>query len=411
MNNEFDRSFKTQLMSGLHRVCSAKDTLSRVYPIKHKFGITRVANVTGLDRVGLPVVMATRPNARSIAVSQGKGLTLDQAKASATMEAIEIWHAENIDKPVFFSSVADLSRNHRCVDFAALPSTPGRVPEQTERLHWVEALELISGQNVLVPLEMVHADYTHPVSSDAGCFPASTNGLASGNHILEAICHGICEVIERDALAVWHHLPPDRQRASRIAIETVDDVHADRALQMFRKADLDCIVWDVTSDIDIASFVCIVKEPGAERGHLGLGSGTHPDRAVALRRALTEAAQTRLNYISGAREDLSIAEFDDEGRAQKSDAFADLLSECTHTRSFGDVTNRTNEDLESDLEWLKDRLQLAGIDQIAVVDLTRPEFDIPVVRVIVPGVEAPHDDESYIAGPRAQRAAMERPAE
>ncbi len=407
MNGDLEHGGKTGLVPGLHRICPAQDTLRRILPIKHRFGITRIANVTGLDRVGLPVVIAMRPNARSIAVSQGKGFTLDQAKASATMEAIEIWHAENFDKPVFFASFADLSRAHRFVDLDRLPAVPGGAPSHTERLHWVTAVDLIGGQEVLVPLEMVHADYTHPLPPDAGRFAASTNGLASGNHRLEAICHGVCEVIERDALAVWHHLPPDRQRKTRLALDTVEDARARDALGMFAGAGLDCLVWDVTSDIGVASVLCVVREPGGTPGHVGLGSGTHTDRGVALLRALTEAAQTRLNYISGAREDLSIAEFTEGERARKSEAFAGLLEAQAQPRSFGEIAHLASEDLETDLECLKDRLQRAGTDEIAVVDLTRPEFGIPVVRVIIPGLEAPHDDESYVAGPRALRAASE----
>ena len=63
-------------------------------------GITRIANITGLDRLGIPVVMVCRPNSRSIAVSQGKGLTLDAAKASGLMESVETFHAESITRPL-----------------------------------------------------------------------------------------------------------------------------------------------------------------------------------------------------------------------------------------------------------------------------------------------------------------------
>ena len=293
MNAGFSGSDEKRLSSGSHRTCSVQETLARILPIKHRFGISRVANVTGLDHIGLPVVIAVRPNARSIAISQGKGRTLDHAKASAVMEAIEIWHAEHIDLPVFFASVADLLARHKFVDLDQLPITRERIPKHTERLHWVKSVELNSGQEMLVPLEMVHADYTHPLPPGVGCFPSSTNGLASGNHILEAICHGICEVIERDALSVWHHASLETQKATRLALGSIDDALVEGVLQDFRNVGLECGVWDVTSDIGVATFLCIVREPGAESDHLGLGSGTHPDRAIALQRALNEAAQTR----------------------------------------------------------------------------------------------------------------------
>ena len=89
---------------GTHRTVDPAATLARVRPHLQGMGITRIANVTGLDRIGIPVVMACRPNARSLAVSQGKGLTLEAAKASAVMEAIELHHAERIELPLKLGS-------------------------------------------------------------------------------------------------------------------------------------------------------------------------------------------------------------------------------------------------------------------------------------------------------------------
>ena len=401
MSGDFDGEDRVTLLDGIHRVCRAEETLARVLPLKDRFGITRVANVTGLDRIGLPVVIAVRPMARSIAISQGKGPTLAAAKASAVMEAVEIWHAENLDTPVRFARAADLEGSHDVIDLEKLPRTPHGPVDPSDRVIWVPAVELFSDRPILVPYEMVHADYTHPVPPGTGLFPASTNGLASGNHPLEAICHGICEVIERDALAVWHHLSMEDQAATRLDVSSVPSGHAANAIARYREAGFDCAVWDVTTNIGAASFLCVINDEHTGDGHLGLGSGTHPDRDMALLRALTEAAQTRLNYISGAREDLAFEEFSAGGREAKVGAFADLLTIPGHPRAFDQVPTQVNRDLRSDLDWLKLRLQGVGIEQIAVVDLTRPEFGIPVTRVIIPGLEAPRDDDNYVPGPRA----------
>ena len=66
----------------------------RVRPFAAQMGITRLGNVTGLDRIGIPVVVAVRPNSRSVSVSQGKGIELPQAMTSALMEAVEGVHGE-----------------------------------------------------------------------------------------------------------------------------------------------------------------------------------------------------------------------------------------------------------------------------------------------------------------------------
>lgn len=401
MNGEFGDEGETSLVNGSHRICSADATLSRILPLLQKFGITRVANVTGLDRIGLPVVIAVRPMARSIAISQGKGATLADAKASAVMEAVEIWHAENLQMPVHFARAVDLAGRHDVIDLERLPQTRHGPVQGTERVLWVPAVELFTDRSVLVPHEMVHADYTHPVPPGTGLFSASTNGLASGNHPLEAICHGICEVIERDALSVWHHLPETDQSATRLDLSTVPNGPARRAIQLLYDAKFTCSVWDITSDVGVASFLCVIHETDAGDGHLGLGSGTHPDRDIALLRALTEAAQTRLNYISGAREDLFFEEFSVAGRSLKFEAFAGLLARPGLPRRYEQVPTKVNRNLRADLDWLKLRLHGAGIEQIAVVDLAHQEFDIPVVRVIIPGLEAPHDDDNYVSGARA----------
>ena len=105
---------------GTHRQVSPARTLERVRPFLGEMGITRVANITGLDTVGLPVVMVCRPNARSLAVSQGKGLDLDSAKASGVMEAVESWHAEHVVLRLRLASWYELAERAPVADVSAL---------------------------------------------------------------------------------------------------------------------------------------------------------------------------------------------------------------------------------------------------------------------------------------------------
>src|SRR5574342_31348 len=98
--------------AGTHRTVAPTETLARVRPLMPAMGITRIANITGLDCLDIPVVMVCRPNARSIAVSQGKGLTLDAAKASGLMEAVETFHAESITRPLILGTARELDRSH-----------------------------------------------------------------------------------------------------------------------------------------------------------------------------------------------------------------------------------------------------------------------------------------------------------
>ena len=125
-------------------------------------GITRVGNLTGLDRIGVPVVMSCRPLSRSVAVSLGKGLDQDAATASALMELAETWHAERITLPVRYASAAELEGSLRLADIERLPHRRERPWRPATRLLWIEAIELFSGERRWLPYELVHTDYTLP---------------------------------------------------------------------------------------------------------------------------------------------------------------------------------------------------------------------------------------------------------
>jgi YcaO-like protein with predicted kinase domain len=398
-------SAKKAYSAETHRTISPAETIARAKPLMKKMGITRIANVTGLDRIGIPVVMVTRPNSRSVAVSQGKGLTFEAAAASGVMEAIETWHAERVQHPVKYASFADLSNEYAVVDVSRLPQVRGSRFNAGLRLLWIEGEDIAQNRKAWVPYEMVHTDYTHPTPSGHGCFECSTNGLASGNHILEAQCHAICEVIERDALSIWHNRPADMRAGSKLALETVDDPYCRQALAQLAAAGLDVFVWSTTSDIKVPSFFCLIIEKDNFSSHPGAGSGCHPSSGIALLRALTEAVQTRMTYISGARDDLSPEEFTPQGIQQKHQMVQKLAGPDPAELSFLHCPSNASGDFKSDRAWLLNCLKSVGIDEIVCVDLSREEIGIPVVRVVVPGLEAPHDEDDYVPGPRAQAAA------
>lgn len=388
---------------GTHRVCAPEATLARLQPLLAHLGITRVANVTGLDRIGIPVVMVARPNARSVSVSQGKGLTLAAAKASGVMEAAELWHAEHITNPVKLLSYAEISREHRVADPDLLPRAGGGFGPGLPLL-WIEGNDLMGGGRIWVPLEMVSTDYTLPLPSGSGCFQASSNGLASGNHPLEAICHGICEVVERDASSLWQLAgePCDRR-----AIDPASVLHPEcrGLLDRFASADLTVRIWNTTTDVGMASFRCLVAERSGEFADPEYGSGCHPVREVALLRALTEAAQARCTYIAGARDDFPVDAWDPAYRGARLAALqVDLHPEEPPLVSFDTVPTFISPSLTCDLDWILGRLRAIGIEQVIAVELGKPSLGLPVVRIVVPGLEGSSEEGSgYTAGPRARR--------
>ncbi len=389
---------------GAHRTVSPVETLAQVSPFMKEMGITRIANVTGLDRIGIPVVMVCRPNSRSVAVSQGKGLDLYAAKASGLMESMETYHAERITLPLKLASYDDLRSNHHCVDVDAIPKIQaGRFHPNLPML-WIEGVNLLTDAPVWIPYEMVHTNYTHPLPPGHGCFPASSNGLASGNHMLEAVCHAVCELIERDSTTVWHQLDEKRRARTQIDLNTVGDETCCAVIETLRRAEVNVMVWDTTTNIGVPSFYCVATEDSRDGWHFGAGAGCYPCAHVAFLRAITEAVQVRTTYIAGSRDDLTRKEFTTGGMADKRRYAQGLMRPKGVTRDFEAIPNRIAETFEDDLAWLLERLRFAGIEQVVAVNLQKPQYKIPVVRVVIPGLEAPHDDDDYVPGNRARTA-------
>lgn len=392
-----------EYVTGTHRRIAPERTLSRIEPLLPVLGITRVANITGLDSLGIPVYMACRPNSRSLAVFQGKGIDDASARASAIMEAVETYHAETIDLPLKYASLEEIGYSHAIVEIQRLPFSIEENFAPLNQIFWIEGEDLLSGRRKWLPFELVHANYTLPHLPGSGSFAATTNGLASGNVIEEAITHGLYEVIERDAVTLWKLSGTDHRQKTALAPDSVDDPVCRGLIEQIRQAGMDLAIWDVTSDIGIASFHCLLTGRDQVTGAPEFGSGTHLSRNVALARALTEAAQARTTYITGARDDITAADYQADARESRHQNAREIHDSHMPCRFFGDVPSLETDCLAEDLERTKEALKSVGINEILHVNLTKPALNIPVSRIVVPGLEGayegPHAD--YLPGKRA----------
>ncbi|MEP6652959.1 MAG: YcaO-like family protein [Myxococcales bacterium] len=381
-------------------------TLARMRPLMPKLGITRIASITGLDRIGVPVVSVHRPNSRSLAVSQGKGATLIAAQVSGLMESIEGHHAEHINAPLFIGSHREVRERHAVVEVESLPRLATSSFHADLPMLWIAGTDLGTGKRLLVPYEMVHLDFRLPLPTGSGAFLMSSNGLASGNHMLEAISHAICELVERDANTLWHLSGAAAQSERRLDLASVDDDTCRSVIERFDRANVDVLVWDTTSDLGLCSFLCTILE--RDSGTLWpaeavAGSGCHPRRSIALLRALTEAAQGRLTNISGARDDLSGAMFDERQARAREESLRVIISKAPRV-AFRDTADVAHDDFDADVQWQLQRLAAAGLSEAIAVNLTRPELQVPVVRMIVPGLESMSELRGFVPGRRARRA-------
>ena len=387
---------------GSHRNQPPEVTLARLRPMLAQLGITRVGVLTGLDSVGIPVAAAYRPNSRSIAVHQGKGRTLAAAKVSAVMEAAECWHAETADVPLRLGNVQDILRQGSAVAPERLPLT-GSGDAAKARFLWVEAKDLASGTRLWVPYELVSADFTLPAPAGFGLFRQTTNGLGAGMTPVDAILHGLYEVVERDAVALWHAASPQRQASRCIDPSTVDGPESRWMLAKLAAASVAVCLWDVTTDIGLPAFLALTCDRDGVAGvEPEFGSGCHASADAALSRALAEAAQSRVTRISGARDDYEPESFAIAARAARDLAARRLL----RTAPAGPFRSRHCAPTpEADLDAALAALARHGMPAVACIDLTRDEIGIPVMRIVIPGLEGPWETDGQPLGLRARAAA------
>jgi YcaO-like protein with predicted kinase domain len=387
---------------GTHRTRSPRETFEDYKRFMPLMGITRIADVTGLDFIGLPVFTAIRPNARSLSTSQGKGIDADAARTSAMMECMEIWHAEQIDKPLRFDSYASLRRRASVVDVTALPLRKGATLRINEPQLWIEGYDLLQGRPAWVPFDMVTSYYAGP--KRAAQHAMNSIGLASGNHLLEAIVHGLCEVIERDAEELYYSTEAERE----VHLSTVTDPSCIMILEMLRAAGVHCTVFDITSDVGIPVYTCRIMEPPGQAvwRSLGvyLGSGCHLSPEIALSRALSEAIQARLTQIAGSRDDMLRDTYAEVARPELMEAlWKDIIETDPATRHpFVSGRSLASPSFEGDLAILFDALRSVGIQSAIAVDLSKEELGLSVVKVIIPGLEAGTD----VAEPGARARAL-----
>ena len=358
-----------------------------------------MGDITGLDRIGIPVAVAVRPNSRALAVAQGKGATPVIARVSAIMEAADSWHAEDIADRFHRTSYAELAGCDSVADPAMLartaqPFDPAVVTD------WIAATDLMGGGPCWLPAECVSTDYRLPRAAGYGYFAATTNGLAGGGHLLEAAITGICEVIERDAVTLMH-TSPDTGHHLRIDQDSVDDDGCCQLLARCAAAGMIVRLWNATSDLGVATFRCELTDPTDPALRIYAGTACHLSRAAALAGAIAEAAQARLTIIGGMRDDTVPDDYATEGPVAMAGFLASLAP--LGRADFHDAPDLASADLGADLRCLLGRLRGAGITRVAAVDLTDPDIGLPVVKIVVPGLEGRLGHPDYTPGRRSRR--------
>ncbi|MCW3135284.1 MAG: YcaO-related McrA-glycine thioamidation protein [Methanophagales archaeon] len=376
-----------------HRALMPDETLVEVEKLKEKVGITRIEDITALDKLNIPIYSASRPGAKEGAVSvyTGKGLTREQARVSVIMEAIERYSAEikAKDRVKFLFESYEEGEGKEKVDPASLILSKLSTVNPDTKLEWCEGYDLLNGEEVLVPANAVF----HPYISNRGgrLFRSDSNGIASGNNLEEAIFHGITEVIERDALS-YMELKKHAGKQKQIEIDEGDGMLFELK-RGFESAGIAPYFWYIPSDTGFATVALALDPKTKDASLLVYGAGTHSDPRIAAIRAITEAAQSRLMQIESAKRDamkatlarvMSYEEikkrnrhwFEDKGKDKREEEKVEL----------NELPNLATDTIDGDIEIALERLKRV-VNRVIVVNLTREEIGVPVVRVIIPGFE------------------------
>ncbi|WP_405151409.1 TOMM precursor leader peptide-binding protein [Sphaerisporangium sp. NBC_01403] len=339
--------------------------------------------------------------------SGGKGRTEIQAKVSALCEAIErysgVWRGE---EPVRKAAYADLDPAVAVHVESLLHFSPSQYAGRDEwnkdpshRLHlvpekfrtelpidWSPAWSLTDERERLIPSG--YAWYGHPDLERHFYCVGDSNGNASGNSMEEAILQGFCELVERDAVALWWY---NRARRPAFDLDSLRDPYVDTLREFYERMGRSIWLLDITTDLGIPAFVGVSHRIGHPVEDVIVGFGAHLDPRIAAIRTLTEVNQ----FLP------SVERRDEQGNTLYLDNDIATLAWWKETklanepwlvpdpsqrpRTPADYARVDGEDLARDVETCVARAKACGIEVI-VVDQTRPDLDLNVVRMIAPGM-------------------------
>ena len=419
----------------LTRAESVQDTLKQVEPLCPKIGITRISDITFLDRLYIPNYSAVLPGTEDVFwVYGGKGPTKPIARASAIMETIERHSSlpNSCLRPVIQGTYSQLSKSFDKVLHPTEIVEPVnlRPNDKDPVMDYLQGFDLLSGEMVLVPAEIALYKYSPKFPAISAFTHSHTNGLASGNVIEEAICHALCEVIERDAVSIadlcssciaynilekidsrinegsgrslvtltsGEKFVDDASLFPEVDITEVAEEYEPlkRLVRGFADAGIPLLIKDITQkDISIPTFVgSSIEWISQDYGFFAKGYGTHPDSRIALMRAISELSQTRAVNIQGSRDNLKKIRYkeNDEIYKRKWQFMPSPLknhnSSTKRVIKFSEIKTYTNRDILDDINLIGSRLKESGLRRAIIVVLTNPYIGIPVVRAIVPGLE------------------------
>lgn len=255
---------------------------------------------------------------------------------------------------------------------------------EDEVIPWTPLWSLTHERVRYLPRLMCH--FGSPLPEEEPFAVPDSNGLAAGNNLEEAVLQGLLEVMERDAFALWWY---NRVRRPGVELASFGDPFLVDLEEAFQQRGRELWALDITSDLDVSTFVAFSRRTGQDMEAICLGAGTHVDPHIALLRAITEMIQSTVPTDQvdwdgpTPHHDPIRVQWMREMRIARNPHLTPDPERSPRVR--GDFSYRPQEDLLQDIETLVDLLARKGLETL-VLDLTKPDIGMSVARVFVPGL-------------------------
>ncbi|MEA5539687.1 TOMM precursor leader peptide-binding protein [Limnoraphis robusta Tam1] len=375
----------TGVVTELVRITDPANPLVHTYRAGHSFG-----SATSLR--GLRNTLKHK--------SSGKGKTDSQSKASGLCEAVErysgIFQGDEPRKRATLAELGDLAIHpEQCLCFSdAQYANRDTLNEQATVAHdWIpqrfDASQAIEWTPVWSLTEQTHkylptalCYYHYPLPPEHRFARGDSNGNAAGNTLEEAILQGFMELVERDGVALWWY---NRLRRPAVDLGSFNEPYFVQLQQFYRENDRDLWVLDLTADLGIPAFAGVSNRKTGSSERLILGFGAHLDPTIAILRAVTEVNQIGLELDKVPDENLKSDATDWLITAKLAD-HPYLLPDTTQPlKTAQDYPKRWSDDIYTDVMTCVNIAQQAGLETL-VIDQTRPDIGLNVVKVTVPGM-------------------------
>ena len=253
---------------------------------------------------------------------------------------------------------------------------------QGAEIAWTPGYELFRGQEMWVPACDVF--YPYKPDTDLQLFKFHTNGIAAGNTMEEAVLHGTFELIERDAWSIAEY----RNEPVRDVVVDPDSVPG-RLLEKFKERGVEIHLKDLTCDTGVTTIGAAADDVRTKDPEmLTIGVGTHLNPEIAAIRAITEVAQSRATHKDGKKINAQLQRATrDMGYERIKAANRVWYAHSDGSVRLSDLRNEATNDVLDDIEVVLGKLMEAGFEYVIAVDLTRPELNVPAVRMVIPGME------------------------